>query len=77
MSRARWASVLDGGLGEAWISRRRRVWVVVGLTLAVSLAILTRPPIPQTQSYNHFADQRTLLGVPNLLNAASNVGCIG
>ena len=42
--------------------------------MAVSLAALPLlPPIPQDQSYHHFADGRTLLGVPNFWNVVSNL----
>jgi hypothetical protein len=34
--------------------------------MGVSLAgLLLLPPIPQDQTYHQFADQRTLLGIPN------------
>jgi hypothetical protein len=73
MDHLSWVSAMNGEWADASITRRTRLWVVAGLTLAVAVAILTRPPIPQSQSYNDFADQRTLLGIPNLLNAISNV----
>jgi Ceramidase len=42
--------------------------------MAVSLAALPLlPAIQQDQSYHHFADQRTLLGVPNFWNVISNL----
>ena len=31
------------------------------------------PPIPQDRTYHAFADDRTMLGVPNFLNVASNL----
>jgi hypothetical protein len=51
--------------------------------MAASLAILPLlPPIPQDPSYHQFADQRTLLGIPNFWNVVSNppfvlVGAMG
>jgi len=51
--------------------------------MAASLAILALlPPIPQDPSYHQFADQRTLLGIPNFWNVISNlpfvlVGAVG
>src|SRR4029077_315822 len=40
--------------------------------MAASLAILALlPPIPQDPSYHQFADQRTLLGIPNFWNVIS------
>jgi hypothetical protein len=51
----------------------RPVLVFFGL-MAVSLAgLLLLPPIPQDQSYHHFADQRTLFGVPNFWNVVSSL----
>jgi hypothetical protein len=41
-----------------------------GMTLA---ALLLVPPIPQSQVYHQFADQRTLLGIPNFWNVVSNL----
>jgi hypothetical protein len=35
--------------------------------------IFCMPPIPQDLNYHAFADQRTMLGVPNFLNVASNL----
>lgn len=52
------------------------------LPLLLSLAILTLllvgilsmlKPIPQPQSYHHFADQRSWLGIPNAWNVLSNI----
>jgi hypothetical protein len=49
------------------------VLVFFGL-MAVSLGgLLLLPPIPQDQSYHEFADQRTILGVPNFWNVVSNL----
>jgi hypothetical protein len=50
---------------------------------AVSVtALLLVPPISQDQDYHQFADQRTLLGIPNFWNVISNfpffaVGALG
>ena len=47
--------------------------VLLGL-MGLSLAALPLlPPIPQDPSYHDFADQRTLLGVPNFWNVTSNL----
>jgi len=47
--------------------------VLAGLA-AVSLAVLALvPKIPQDQAYHSFADQRTLLGIPNFWNVVSNI----
>jgi Ceramidase len=47
--------------------------VLAGLT-AISLAGLALvPKIPQDRAYHQFADQRTLLGIPNFWNVVSNI----
>jgi len=49
------------------------LFVLAGLT-AISLAGLgLLPRIPQDQAYHLFADQRTLLGIPNFWNVVSNI----
>jgi len=49
------------------------VLVLLGL-MATSLGgLLLLPPIPQDQSYHQFADQRTILGIPNFWNVVSNL----
>jgi Ceramidase len=61
---------------------KRPLPTFLGLMVA-SLAILPLlPPIAQDPSYHQFADQRTLLGIPNFWNVISNlpfvvVGAIG
>jgi hypothetical protein len=62
--------------------RARPLISMFGLA-AVSLAgLLLVPPIPQSQLYHAFADQRTLCGVPHFWNVVSNlpfilVGALG
>jgi hypothetical protein len=73
VNRLTWIAVLDGEWAEASIARQTRLWAIVSLTLIVAMAVFTRPPIPQVQSYNDFADQRTMFGIPNFLDVASNV----
>ncbi|HEX5055916.1 MAG TPA: ceramidase domain-containing protein [Gammaproteobacteria bacterium] len=48
------------------------VWIGV-LLLAPALILALAPPLPQSQVYHDFADQRILLGIPNLLNILSNL----
>jgi hypothetical protein len=63
-------------------NRARPLVILFGLA-AISLAgLLLLPPIPQSQIYHGFADQRTLLGIPNFWNVVSNlpfilVGALG
>ncbi len=56
--------------------------VLGGLGIVMVAAALLIPPIPQDPTYHDFADQRTVLGVPNALNVVSNlpfllVGALG
>jgi hypothetical protein len=53
-----------------------------GLMAASLAAMLLLSPIPQDPSYHEFADQRTILGIPNFWNVVSNlpflvVGALG
>ena len=57
----------------AGAEQKRPVLIFLAL-MATSLAgLLLLPPVTQDQSYHHFADQHTLLGVPNFWNVASNL----
>jgi hypothetical protein len=50
-----------------------RAWGFLSLGIVGLGGVFCLPPIPQVQSYHAFADARTLLGVPNFLNVASNL----
>ena len=49
------------------------VLVFFGLMAASLGGLLLLPPITQDQSYHQFADQRTILGIPNFWNVVSNL----
>lgn len=49
-----------------------RLWTLTAVLLAVTVGVFFLPPIPQSQAYHNFADQRQLLGVPNCLDVISN-----
>jgi hypothetical protein len=55
------------------IARRARVGLLVAVALAAIAVTVWLPPIPQDPAYHVFADRRTMLGVPNFLNVASNL----
>jgi len=57
-----------GGVMRDW-----RVWLLAGLTAAFALAAILVPAIPQPLSYHAFADCRTIFGVANFFNVASNI----
>lgn len=50
-----------------------RSLLLTGVLLAAALALVAHGPIAQPQAYHQFADQRTLLGLPNFWNVASNL----
>jgi hypothetical protein len=52
---------------------RWRVALLLAVSVAVAVGLALQPPMPQRQSYHHFADQRHRLGVPNLGDVASNL----
>ena len=52
---------------------RFRPHLLAALALGLTLALFAQPPIHQSLDYHHFADSRTLLGVPNFWNVVSNL----
>ena len=55
----------------------RRLLGLLAFMLASLLGLFLLPPIIQNQNYHDFADQRTLLGIPNFWNVVSNIPFIG
>jgi hypothetical protein len=55
------------------MSRSARLRLLCALALAAASGLWLLPPIAQPLAYHDFADQRTLLGVPNALNVLSNL----
>jgi hypothetical protein len=53
---------------------RRRAWILGLVAMAGCAAALLVAPVPQDPSYHLFADDRTILGVPNFWNVVSNGG---
>ncbi len=53
--------------------RARPLGFLFGLAAVSLAALLLVPPIPQSQIYHGFADQQTLLGIPNFWNVVSNL----
>jgi hypothetical protein len=59
------------GLTPGAFETRALGFIALGIVLLGLVFCL--PPIPQHQGYHAFADGRTMLGVPNFLNVASNL----
>src|SRR5260370_468531 len=55
------------------LSFETRVLLMLGLGIFTLGLVLCLPFWPQNPCYHQFADDRNLLGVPNLLNVLSNV----
>ena len=53
--------------------KTQRIWLLVAVAILFGVAVCSHEPIPQDLSYHSFADRRTLLGVPNFWNVASNL----
>lgn len=51
----------------------RNYFVLLGLTFLSVIAALLSPTIAQYLHYHEFADQRTILGIENFFNVASNI----
>src|ERR1700677_1522331 len=52
---------------------QRRVRLVAAVGFGGFFAVFFLPPIHQPEAYHHFADSRTLAGIPNCLNVLSNL----
>ena len=52
----------------------KHTWYIVGFTVLCVAAALLLPAMPQPAAYHDFADRRTMLGVANFLDVASNLG---
>ncbi len=46
--------------------------LLISVSVAAIIIVLLLPPIPQDPAYNNFADQRTILHVPNFWDVISN-----
>lgn len=67
------SSTLNSAENLSGWSARVRWTVIAGVCVAAFVVTALLPPIPQPQSYHHFADQRTIFGVPHGLDVLSNV----
>lgn len=51
----------------------RQLWIFAGASVLVVAAAMILPPISQPADYHQFADQRTILGIPNFNDVISNL----
>jgi ceramidase len=66
-------ATLSNGENRTLMTSRVRALAIIGLTLAMIVAMALAPRIPQNESYHDFADQRAVLGISNFLNVVSNL----
>jgi hypothetical protein len=52
----------------------KRAWFVIAFTVLSLAAAFLLPAMPQPAAYHDFADHRSMLGVANFLDVASNIG---
>lgn len=50
-----------------------KINILVGIILLSVLLVLFLPPIPQSELYHHFADDRQVFGLPHFYNVISNM----
>jgi len=55
------------------ISQKAAIGVLVIVTVLLVIAVFRLPRIPQPQSYHHFADERSFLGIHNFGDVVSNL----
>jgi hypothetical protein len=55
------------------MTRRGSAWLIVAVTATTVAVVFLLPRIPQSSEYHHFADHRSLLGIPSCLNVISNL----
>jgi hypothetical protein len=55
------------------VSKKTAIIILLAIALLMLAIGLMLPPIPQPESYHHFADQRSWLGINNAWNVLSNL----
>lgn len=51
----------------------RKLIIILAVSLIGAMAVFLFPPLPQDPAYHRFADQRSISGISNLWNVASNI----
>lgn len=49
------------------------LWLLAGTSILVVIAAMLLPPVAQPAEYHHFADRRSLFGIPNFNDVISNL----
>lgn len=56
-----------------YLTQNLRLWLLVGVTLALATTAVLLPAVPQPLGYHAFADRRAFVGIPNCLDVVSNM----
>jgi hypothetical protein len=75
-----WTDALEISRSSDWTSPcplngmtpHRHLAMIIEVSCLLAILFAKVPPIPQDSRYHAFADQRTLIGVPNFWNVVSN-----
>src|SRR6185312_12923546 len=54
------------------MSSKQKIFLLLTLTGVAILGTFLIPPVAQPLSYHHFADTRTISGIPNFFNVLTN-----
>jgi len=70
------------GIYHSLINHQQKLAILIGISIAVIVALIFVDPISQNQNYHQFADTRAWLGMPNAADVLSNIGfavigCLG
>ncbi len=68
--------MLDGRWFDAHLSRLAREWLLVIIIVGAVAVTFAGHPVVQNPAYNHFADERAFLGIPNFLDVVSNLALL-
>ena len=71
----RWRKCIDktGKPRYKWMKSNSHLWLLAGTSILVVIAAMLLPPVAQPAEYHHFADRRSLLGIPNFNDVISNL----
>src|SRR5271155_3695892 len=60
------------GMGSSLL-QNQRVQLLIAVTVVCIGIVAMQKPVAQWESYHHFADTRTMLGIPNAMDVLSNL----
>ncbi|MEO6051115.1 MAG: hypothetical protein ABIP78_07265 [Pyrinomonadaceae bacterium] len=67
-------NIIDQPISRSFLNLYWRHLVMAIIVVGSLIGMISQPPFGQDQNYHNFADSRTLLGIPNFGDVASNLG---